>query len=91
MSLRKELLKDVNGCVHFNDIDINLKTHESIHMQFVDKHEMRVYPCKQDNVCFQGKREMILGRDTDGTLKLPFLKKKSETIMRTPVFVHYGQ
>lgn len=37
----------------------------------MDKYEVGVYLPRYDNVCFCGKREIILGRDTDGTSNLP--------------------
>lgn len=42
-------------------------------MPFKDKHKVRVYPCRHDNVFFQGKREIMLGRDTDRTSNLSFV------------------
>lgn len=39
----------------------------------MDKHEVRAYPPKYDNVCFWEKKGIMLGRSTDGTSDFPFV------------------
>lgn len=64
-------------CVHFNNIYVNFKTYDSIYLQFMDKHEVGLHSPSYDNVCLWGKRQIILGRHTDGLqIYLFFLKKK---------------
>lgn len=77
-------------CVHFNNIYVNIKTCESIHTQFTDKHEVGLYPPRYDNVCFWGKTGIILGRDTDGTSNWPFvffLKQLKEVWQNLYLFI----